>query len=78
MKTAISIDNKLYEEAEKFSKNTGLSRSKLYSTAINEYLQNHLPDLITEQLNAYYKDHESKLDDDLKYAAYRTLNREDW
>jgi antitoxin component of RelBE/YafQ-DinJ toxin-antitoxin module len=78
MKTAISIDKQLYEEAEKFSKNAGLSRSKLYSTAINEYIQNHSPDLITEKLNEFYKDHESKLDDDLKYAAYRILNREDW
>jgi hypothetical protein len=78
MKTAISIDNQLYEEAEKFSKNAGLSRSKLYSTAINEYIQNHSSDLITEKLNSYYKDHESKLDEDLKYAAYRLLNREDW
>jgi hypothetical protein len=36
------------------------------------------PDLITEKLNEFYKDHESKLDDDLKYAAYRILNREEW
>jgi metal-responsive CopG/Arc/MetJ family transcriptional regulator len=78
MKTAISIDKKVFEDAEKFSKSAGLTRSKLYSTAISEYIQNHSPDLITEQLNAFYKDHESKLDDDLKYAAYRILDGEDW
>jgi metal-responsive CopG/Arc/MetJ family transcriptional regulator len=78
MKTAISIDKQLFEDAEKFSKNAGFSRSKLYSTAIHEYIQNHSPDLITEKLNEYYKDHEAKLDDDLKFAAYRALNREEW
>jgi metal-responsive CopG/Arc/MetJ family transcriptional regulator len=78
MKTAISIDKKVFEDAERFSKSAGLSRSKLYSMAINEYIQKHSPDLITEQLNAYYKDHESKLDEDLKYAACRIFNREDW
>jgi metal-responsive CopG/Arc/MetJ family transcriptional regulator len=78
VKTAISIDKQLYEDAERFSKAAGLSRSRLYSTAINEYIQNHSPDLITEKLNEYYKDHVSKLDDDLKYAACRIFNREEW
>jgi len=78
MKTAISIDDKLFDEAESFSQTIGLSRSRLYSTAINEYIQNHSPDLITEKLNDYYKNHNSKIDDDLKEAAYNLLAREDW
>jgi len=78
MKTAISIDDKLFDEAESFSQTAGLSRSRLYCTAINEYIQNHSPDLITEKLNDYYKNHNSKIDDDLKEAAYNLLAREDW
>jgi len=78
MKTAISIDDKLFDEAESFSQTTGLSRSKLYCTAINEYIQNHNPDLITEKLNDYYKNHSNKIDDDIKEATYNLLARENW
>lgn|GEM_PF-2209825 len=78
MKTAISIDKKLFDEAENFSRNAGLSRSKLYCIAISEYIQNHSPDIVTEKLNNYYENHESKLDDGLKAAAYRLLDKEDW
>jgi hypothetical protein len=78
MKTAISIDKKLYDNAESFSYITGLSLNKLYSAAINEYIQNHTPDIITERLNNYYRNHESRLDDDIKAAAYRLIDEEDW
>ena len=78
MKTAISIDRKLFDNAESFSRATGLSRSRLYCTAISEYIQNHTPDIITEKLNSYYGNIESKIDDDLKEAACRLFNGEDW
>jgi len=78
MKTAISIDDTLFREAEDYSCSTGVSRSGLYCTAIREYLENHSGDMVTEKLNAYYESHESRLDDDLKAAAYRLLGEEDW
>jgi len=78
VKTAIYIDQELYDQAEKFSYTAKMSRSKLYCTAISEYLQNHDQDSITEQLNNYYANHESKLDDDLRELTYRAFSREDW
>ena len=78
MKTAISIEKNLFEDAEQFSRAAGLSRSKLYCIAIREYMQNNSPQLITETYNNYYENHESKLDDDLKMAAYKILAGEDW
>ena len=78
MKTAISIDKELFENAEKFSRRSGLSRSGLYCIAINEYIQNHSPDMVTEKLNNYYGNHESRIDDDLKNTAGRLFDREDW
>ena len=78
MKTAIYIDQELFDEAEKFSYVAEMSRSKLYCTALSEYIENHAPDNITERLNNYYANHESRLDDDLKEAAYRLLDKEDW
>ena len=35
-------------------------------------------DSITEKLNSYYKNHNSRLDDDLKAASYRLLAKVDW
>jgi metal-responsive CopG/Arc/MetJ family transcriptional regulator len=78
MKTAISIDKKTFDEAESFSHNAGLSRSRLYCIAIKEYLQNHSQDIITEKLNCYYQNNKSHIDDELKTAAYRLFAREDW
>jgi Na+-transporting NADH:ubiquinone oxidoreductase subunit NqrC len=78
MKTAIYIDQELFDKAEKFSFAAEMSRSKLYCTAINEYIQNHTRDNITEKLNNYYSNHESRIDDDLKAVAYRAFDKEDW
>jgi len=33
---------------------------------------------ITDKLNGYYKNHNSRLDDDLKSASYRLLAEVDW
>jgi len=78
MKTAIYIDEELFNQAENFSHVAEMSRSKLYCAAISEYIQNHTQDNITERLNNYYANHESKLDDDLKATAYRSLSKEEW
>ena len=78
MKTAISIDKKLFEVAEQFSHSVGLSRSGLYCTALNEYIQNHSSDIVTEKLNNFYQNNSSKVDDDLKNAAYRLFANEEW
>jgi hypothetical protein len=78
MKTAIYIDQELFEKGEGYSQVAEMSRSKLYCTALNEYMQNHTPDSITERLDAYYATHDSHLDDDLKAASYHLLDGEDW
>jgi hypothetical protein len=64
MKTAIYIDQKLFDQAEEFSYVAEISRSKLYCTAISEYLKNHSPDNITERLNSYYANHKAKPDEE--------------
>ena len=78
MKTAISIDNDLFFVAESFSHDAGLSRSRLYCMAISEYIQNNSQDIVTEKLNSYYGNHDSKIDDGLKASAYRLFDGEDW
>ena len=51
MKTAISVPDPVFEEAERFAQRTGKSRSQLYSEAMQEYLARRDPEGITEQMN---------------------------
>jgi len=78
MKTAISISDEVFQEAERTAQNLGLSRSKLYSMAILEFVQNHDPDAITRKLDLVYGLSETRLDDDLLQANYDMFAQEDW
>ncbi len=52
MKTAISLPDRVYREAEGYAKRTRKSRSQLYADALAEYLARHAPDEVTEAMNA--------------------------
>lgn len=51
MKTAISIPDNLFTDAEITAKQLGLARSQLYVKAIKEFIEHHNKDKITEKLN---------------------------
>jgi len=54
MKTAISLPDRLYEEAEKTAKYMGLPRSQLFAKALEEFIEHHNRQRITEKLNEIY------------------------
>jgi metal-responsive CopG/Arc/MetJ family transcriptional regulator len=54
MKTAISLPDRLYAEAEKTAQSMGIPRSQLFAKALEEFIQHHQREKITEQLNAVY------------------------
>jgi metal-responsive CopG/Arc/MetJ family transcriptional regulator len=56
MKTAISLPDRLYEDAEKTAKSLGVPRSQLFAMAVEEYIRNHTKDRITEEINAAYSE----------------------
>jgi metal-responsive CopG/Arc/MetJ family transcriptional regulator len=78
MKTAISIDETVYQEAEGAASEMGVSRSRLYTLALEEYIKNHRSDTVTERLNQYYTNRKAVLDDDVKQAVYALFSGEDW
>ena len=51
MKTAVSLPDRLYRDAEGYAKRTRKSRSQLYAEALAEYLARHAPDEVTEAMN---------------------------
>jgi metal-responsive CopG/Arc/MetJ family transcriptional regulator len=54
MKTAISLPDQLYADAEETAKSLGIPRSQLYAKAIEEFISLHKQERITEQLNEVY------------------------
>lgn len=54
MKTAVSLPDALYEEAEKMASALGIPRSKLYAQAIEEFLKKTRNEYVTEKYNEVY------------------------
>jgi hypothetical protein len=56
MKTAISLPDTVFYEAEETAQIMGIPRSTLYLNALMEYLQKNSRKKITEKLNEVYAD----------------------
>jgi metal-responsive CopG/Arc/MetJ family transcriptional regulator len=56
LKTAISLDGNLLHQADRTARAMGLSRSRLFSVALEEYLRRRQQELMIEQLNQVYSD----------------------
>ena len=54
MKTAVSVPDPVFKAGERLAHRLGMSRSRLYSEALREFLERHDDDQITERLNAVY------------------------
>lgn len=54
MKTAISIPDDLFKSAEKIAKKMGIPRSQLFARALEEFIQAHSKNSVTEKLNKVY------------------------
>ncbi len=79
MKTAISIPDELFQEADRLAAELKQSRSQLYSRAVREYLARHSTDRVTEALDAVYAGDEDLGESEfLRAAARRTLERSEW
>jgi|FreactTroBogLake_1042271.scaffolds.fasta_scaffold33001_1 hypothetical protein len=77
MKTAISIEDDLFRQAEEAAKELGLSRSALYSQAIGEFIRTHMPSEITRKYNEVFSN--TKNDDkEIDRIAYDVLSKAEW
>ena len=78
MKTAISLPDSVFEEAEALASLLGRSRSELYTKALQAYLQRHNRERILSKLNQVYSEESSKLDPVLAKMQFMSLPHEDW
>lgn len=79
MKTAISLPDDVYREAERHAKRTRKSRSQLYAEALAEYLARHAPDEVTERMNAVLDQlGQPEIDPFVGGAVQRVLKDVEW
>jgi metal-responsive CopG/Arc/MetJ family transcriptional regulator len=78
MKTAVSIPDPVFHAAESLAKRLGMSRSELFSRALEAYLEAHKHDSVREALNALYSHKLSSLDAALAQLQWTSLPQGDW
>lgn len=78
MKTAISLPDLVFEEAESLARQLGISRSELYTNALKVYLRKYNRDRILDKLNQTYSEESSELDPVLAKMQFMSLLSENW
>lgn len=78
MKTAISIPDPIFQNAELVASRLGITHDELYVRAIEAFLHQYLDDAITAKLNEVYAEVDSKLDPVLQKIQWLSIQKEDW
>ncbi len=78
MKTAISIPDRLFKEADAAAKDLGVSRSKLIQTALEDFLERRRDEEVTRRLNRSLAKHPDEIDPFLQQLALEAMMRTEW
>ena len=78
MKTAVSVPDELFRKAEAAARRLRVSRSRLYATAISEFLERQNSNAVTERLNEVYSHEASGVDPAFYRAQLKSLDKEPW
>ena len=75
VKLTISIPDPVFRNAEQLAKRLKVSRSRLYTAAVANYVNRCCTAEVTEKLNAIYRDSDSSLDKVASAIQARSLFR---
>ncbi len=78
MKTAISVPDPIFEEAEETAARLGMSRSQLYAKAVQIFVAQHRRDRVTEPLLAVYGSQGSCIDLLLAQPQVQSPPKDEW
>jgi predicted transcriptional regulator len=78
MKTAVSIPDNVFEEAERLADRLRTSRSRLYTRALAEFVARHDDDRVEAAMNTVVDEVGPAPDDFTREAARQTLRRVEW
>lgn len=75
---AVSIPDELFGSAESLGKRMRVSRSRLYATALAEFLAKHQGQNVTDRLNQIYSAEDSRVDVRLERLQQRSVGADPW
>jgi predicted transcriptional regulator len=78
MKTAVSIPDELFTSAEALGHRLSMTRSRLYATALADFVAKHQSRKITGRLDAVYAAEDGGLDATTRRLQARSLTRDSW
>ena len=78
MKTAVSIPDNVFDDAERLADRLQTSRSQLYARALSEFVARHDDDRVTAAMDEVIKAVGTERDDLSREAARQTLRRVEW
>ena|ERR1044071_97278 len=78
MKTAVSIPDDVFEDAERLATELQTSRSQLYSRALQEFVARHAPDRLTEAMDRVVDAVGGEVDEFSQRASRRVLEQIEW
>ncbi len=74
VKTAISIQKSLFEQAESLAQELNVSRSELFGIAIETFVKNHQNQILLQEINKAYSD-EPDTSDRVRLSKMRKQHR---
>jgi len=78
MKTAVSIPDDVFEDAERLASRLRTSRSQLYARALAEFVARHDDDQVTSLMDQAVRETGGQADAFVQAAAQQSLQRVEW
>jgi predicted transcriptional regulator len=78
MKTAVSIPDDVFEDAELLASRLQTSRSQLYARALSEFVDRHDNDRVTAAMNEVIDEVGCDVDKFSRKAAEQSMQRVEW
>jgi metal-responsive CopG/Arc/MetJ family transcriptional regulator len=78
MKTAVTIPDNIIKRADKLAKKRRISRSKLFTEAIESYLDEYEEDEIIRRINEVCEKVDTSVDPVLMKMALLSLPKDEW
>jgi len=81
VKTAISLDEKLFNRVNELAQKMHVSRSRLFTLAVDDYLKKQENEYLLAQLNKAYAatdDEETKISKSMKSKQSKIVEQEPW
>jgi len=82
VKTAISLDEELFNKVNKLASDMHVSRSRLFTIAVKEYLKKQENQSLLAQLNEAYSDYpddeEKKVSQSMNAEHSKIIKQESW